>query len=958
MGACQGKGPDDVVGDEEVRVTVDGFVEEADDEDMADFNPDATLCKHACGKPVQPGETKRGNKFDTCCRMCAMNKGSGFHDPTCGGNTSAAPVSARKKACKAGSKCRNRTAAHLEAGNKMDSLHIPCAQAAAWRAMGKKKAPKEEPREEPLVRLMQHGKLTKPFKQCLVEIFSRFDSNGDKILDKEELQAFSRAANVDGREFKGDEFEHMKAEFDWAEHEEDETGAFGGLTLRGFVEMFTQQTRVSEAESWSDLDRLGYDRDLKRRQEMSPEMVELLNGFYQSSEQDLALDVSAEEAQEIEALTTSLGLECRVLQSNGSEQLHVFKPPAPVEEMEPGDDVEEGRSGDCVFSALELEVESSQLLLDTFKDSIPEGWVVYAHHMTICLGSLEDANSNGSALPDERRAAIRTLRPKDLRMLRVVSIGKGSGVLAVGVVGCPSVNRVPHITLACAKNHRPVESNSISSWAPLPRKRRDRGDGGDGGGGLGPVLRGVVRQFSQRATARPLTAQVERRDLKERLRDLEVQVLAARAIRLQQLEVAQAPEVLQQAIEERRRELAALTDAATCAAAEVGADAESSGWEAAKDYAIACSMSKDVQPEPLTLRVIFDWSDSDGSGKLSRGELEASLGKIRACCGSLPEVTDEAWHHLDEDGNGVVNFGEFAAWAGPRLGLELGVAKMLGKSASLMLAASPCSVLGCPCEKFCGKEDEASDKKCKECKHKKGLHVAKVTTGEVPFPPYWNHHDGEFNELVPMTGKSVNEEFQKLLDKTYRKAYTKDRAKHNPTNPKVPKGFEVLAVKRNENKHSWQEYAFRRGDILSRDSLPEIFADVKTSMAMDEIGGDKANRLHSECNEWYLFHGTNPEAAAAICASDFKVSRAGSSTGTLYGKGLYFAESVTKAPVATYSFAARGSLPHVLRASLRRRNGVGAYRQVWLEMQFARARFSWRFSGFVLISTASFTTFS
>eukprot|EP00913_Durusdinium_trenchii_P013929 g13078.t1 len=44
-------------------------------------------------------------------------------------------------------------------------------------------------------------------------------------------------------------------------------------------------------------------------------------------------------------------------------------------------------------------------------------------------------------------------------------------------------------------------------------------------------------------------------------------------------------------------------------------------------------------------------------------------------------------------------------------------------------------------------------------------------------------------------------------------------------------------------------------------------------------------------NEWYLFHGTNPEAAAAICASDFKVSRAGSST------GLYFAESITKAVV-------------------------------------------------------------
>ena len=45
-------------------------------------------------------------------------------------------------------------------------------------------------------------------------------------------------------------------------------------------EMFTQQTRVSEAESWSDLDRLGYDRDLKRRQEMSPEMAALASPKY------------------------------------------------------------------------------------------------------------------------------------------------------------------------------------------------------------------------------------------------------------------------------------------------------------------------------------------------------------------------------------------------------------------------------------------------------------------------------------------------------------------------------------------------------------------------------------------------------------------------------------------------------------------------------------------------------
>mmetsp|Transcript_56468 Transcript_56468/g.101552 ORF Transcript_56468/g.101552 Transcript_56468/m.101552 type:complete len:293 (+) Transcript_56468:37-915(+) len=166
-----------------------------------------------------------------------------------------------------------------------------------------------------------------------------------------------------------------------------------------------------------------------------------------------------------------------------------------------------------------------------------------------------------------------------------------------------------------------------------------------------------------------------------------------------------------------------------------------------EDYAIACSMTKDVEPEPLSLKVLFDWSDADGSGKLSRKELEGSLGKIRACCGDLPEITDEAWSHLDEDGNGVVNFGEFAAWAGPRLGLELGVKKMLGKSASLMMASSPCGVLGCPCETFVGDTDKMHEKKCKDCKHKGSLHVVKASTGEVPYPGYWDNHEGDFNLL-------------------------------------------------------------------------------------------------------------------------------------------------------------------------------------------------------------------
>ena len=51
----------------------------------------------------------------------------------------------------------------------------------------------------------------------------------------------------------------------------------------------------------------------------------------------------------------------------------------------------------------------------------------------------------------------------------------------------------------------------------------------------------------------------------------------------------------------------------------------------------------------------------------------------------------------------------------------------------------------------------------------------------------------------------------------------------------------------------------------------------------------------SKCR--YLFHGTRNAAALNICRNDFKMRLAGSSTGTLYGRGAYFAESITKAAV-------------------------------------------------------------
>ena len=57
--------------------------------------------------------------------------------------------------------------------------------------------------------------------------------------------------------------------------------------------------------------------------------------------------------------------------------------------------------------------------------------------------------------------------------------------------------------------------------------------------------------------------------------------------------------------------------------------------------------------------------------------------------------------------------------------------------------------------------------------------------------------------------------------------------------------------------------------------------------------------LHSEENDKdsntvWLFHGTSSEAAELITRGDFLVDKAGSNAGTLYGRGIYLAESCSK----------------------------------------------------------------
>lgn len=107
------------------------------------------------------------------------------------------------------------------------------------------------------------------------------------------------------------------------------------------------------------------------------------------------------------------------------------------------------KDSNILYSAVVLDKASHNALVDKFKDLIPDGWDVYAHHMTIIFGKgLEDKDDIGKVV-----------------RLSVTKIGLSDMAIAVGVEGYPSKNAIPHITLAVNPNGgKPVMSNDITKW--------------------------------------------------------------------------------------------------------------------------------------------------------------------------------------------------------------------------------------------------------------------------------------------------------------------------------------------------------------------------------------------------------------------------------------------------------------------------------------------------------------
>ena len=106
-----------------------------------------------------------------------------------------------------------------------------------------------------------------------------------------------------------------------------------------------------------------------------------------------------------------------------------------------------------LYSAVVLDNESKDKLVNALSKKLPEGWTVFAHHMTISFGKgLDDKSEIGKSVT-----------------LVVTELGLSDKAMAVKVEGYPTNNKIPHVTVAVntANGGKPFNSNQIKEWAVL-----------------------------------------------------------------------------------------------------------------------------------------------------------------------------------------------------------------------------------------------------------------------------------------------------------------------------------------------------------------------------------------------------------------------------------------------------------------------------------------------------------
>jgi len=321
-------------------------------------------------------------------------------------------------------------------------------------------------------------------------------------------------------------------------------------------------------------------------------------------------------------------------------------------------------------------------------------------------------------------------------------------------------------------------------------------------------------------------------------------------------------------------------------------------------YALSLWKHPEIKGEFLTLTQCMKFMDPFDKGIIDDKQLLGELLKHIEGTEKNEEI-DEIWNAIDDDGNGYASFSEFVEWASNYgLALPVGMEEKNGSGAPSSSTGLKCGFPGCTggphgqsCECFKPRRD--NHKICK-CGHKRTVHTVNDDVSNIAVPLYWQNREQtnwSGSEWVDCSDRSA--EFQALMETSIKRVWTRDRGRDSSGHQKpVPVGYNVIIVKRNENKKIWRKYWLKKrliqANILTLDeSTPFVSYTVRT--ASDSFSDLNTEPLDGSCNEWLLWHGTSLEGAQGICEEDFKLgSMAGSATGTLYGPGTYFAESSTK----------------------------------------------------------------
>jgi len=188
-------------------------------------------------------------------------------------------------------------------------------------------------------------------------------------------------------------------------------------------------------------------------------------------------------------------------------------------------------------------------------------------------------------------------------------------------------------------------------------------------------------------------------------------------------------------------------------------------------------------------------------------------------------------------------------------------------------------------------------------------------------PNYWAHKQQGSKETfdqMSLVPSSEHEPFDDIFKQSYKSIVTRDRSCPKPVaeqrckstaggcpcvkedgDPGLPKGYVVRRVIRVEDSTLWKQYVDRREEIkgqrVNQLPLQKFDPPLLTDSTVEKYADKAFAPLESDYNECYLWHGTYVRAALSIAQNDFNISKAGDNKGTMYGKGVYMAESCTKA---------------------------------------------------------------